>query len=199
MLALPVVFRKSASTPVAVFSKPRMLLLSAKLPVAVLLVPSVLLESALAPIAVFATPVVLFTSASSPKNVLPPLRSQSCRQTARACGGSTKQASTNAVRNKPCREGDPVIEFFVTEVLVFIRRIVPFPRLINCASVGLNGERSCREKRPLPDSGLGFLKFCQQSRQLGKTKIVIQTAESGDAWQLLVCFAERNNAVDCAG
>src|SRR5207253_78787 len=151
VLALPVVFRKSASTPVAVFSKPRMLLLSAKLPVAVLLVPSVLLESALAPIAVFATPVVLFTSASSPKNVLPPLRSQSCRQTARACGGSTKQASTNAVRNKPCREGDPVIEFFVTEVLVFIRRIVPFPRLINCASVGLNGERSCREKRPLPD------------------------------------------------
>jgi len=58
--------------------------------------------------------------------------------------------------------------------------------------------KSCREKRPLPDSDLGFHTFCQKSRQLGKNKIVMQMAESGDALQSSVYLAERDYALDRA-
>jgi hypothetical protein len=59
-------------------------------------------------------------------------------QVARACGESAKQASTSAVRNKPCRKGERLIEFLVSEVLVFIKQPFRSPRLVNSAIAALN-------------------------------------------------------------
>jgi|SRR6266496_6869348 len=51
------------------------------------------------------------------------------------------------------------------EVFFFIKQTFPFPRLVNFASAGLQEGRSCREKRPLPDSDLGLKRSCKKSRQ----------------------------------
>jgi len=71
--------------------------------------------------------------------------------------------------------------------------------LVDCAIAGPKEGKNCREKRPLPDSDLGFSKYCGKFRQLGKIKIVVQIAESNNALQLSVCVAERNPALDSAG
>jgi len=70
--------------------------------------------------------------------------------------------------------------------------------LVNCATAGLNDGKKLSGEAPSPDSDLGFHTFCQKSRQLGKNKIVMQMAESGDALQFSVCLAERDYALDRA-
>src|SRR5262245_46334801 len=117
-------------------------------------------------------------SASSPRTVFRFVKQPSW-QTARACGASAEQASTSAVKNKPCRKGNRVIEFVVREVFVFIKQTFPFPRLVTCPTESLKEGRSCREKRSLPDSDVGFAKSCQESRQLGNGKIIDANAELG--------------------
>src|SRR5262249_25920336 len=44
-----------------------------------------------------------------------------------------------AMRKKPFRKGDQFIEFVVDGVFLFIEETFLFPRLVNCATAGLNG------------------------------------------------------------
>src|SRR5262249_7313697 len=137
VLSLPVVLPRSARVPVAVLLLPVVLLESAEVPLAVLPLPVVLLKSTEVPLAVFAKPVVLltsarspiavlsepvlFTSASSPRTVLLFVK-QPCWQTARACGASANHATMKAVRKKPFRRGDRLIEFLMREVFICIKQ-----------------------------------------------------------------------------
>src|SRR5439155_14593280 len=119
MLLLPLVLLPSASTPMAVLSKPVRFSVSAALPVAVLKPPVVLLKSTSLPLAVLRMPVVLFTSASSPTNVLPLVRWQPCWQTRRTVGESAKQPRAGGMRKKPSRKGDQLIDSLKCRVVIF--------------------------------------------------------------------------------
>jgi hypothetical protein len=66
--------------------------------------------------------------------------------------------------------GDRLIDFRMGEVFVFIKNL-SVPRTGYSATTGLKEGKSRWEKRPLPDSDLGFGPFCQKSLQLGKLKL----------------------------
>src|SRR5713101_7532851 len=107
----------------AVFSRPVVSFVSAASPTAVLDCPVVLLESALEPTAVLVVPVVFELSALSPKNVFWLMMSQPCSQTARACGESPKQASTNGMRrNAP--KGERFIKVLNGRVVFIMPRVL---------------------------------------------------------------------------
>src|SRR5256885_2342155 len=91
----------------------------------------------------------------------------------------------------PQRRNERFIECVLSEVFVFIKQAFPFPRLVNRATAVLNGERSCREKRPLPGSDLGFCKSCQKSRQLGKNKNHARATRSADIGDTVVFWQRR--------
>ena len=80
--------------------------------------PVVLLKSAVKPMAVLKRPVVLEMSASSPRTVLK-LVKQPSWQTARACGESAKQPSTNGMRRN-ARKGERFVKSLNGRVVVFI-------------------------------------------------------------------------------
>src|SRR5437667_2747380 len=97
---------------------------------------------------------VLFRSASSPRTVLLFVKQPSW-QVARTCGQSAQQASASAVKNKPYRKGDRLVEFLVSEVFVFINN-VSFSRGVNSATAGLNeGKKLSGEATP-PGFRSGF-------------------------------------------
>src|SRR5436190_6186197 len=100
VFSLPVVLLTSVLAPLAVLLLPLVLLKSAPKPVAVLLMPLVLKTSALSPIAVLLMP-PLFRSASSPRNVLELELSQPSLQVcARAVGESASHARARASGRK---------------------------------------------------------------------------------------------------
>src|SRR5690348_17159927 len=72
-------------------------------------------------------PVVLFASASSPKKLLSVVVSQPSRQTARAGGENASNTLAKAMRRKPYRESDPLIEFLVSKLLISIKQPVHSP------------------------------------------------------------------------
>src|SRR6266481_4401648 len=67
-------------------------------------------------------------------------------------------------------------------VFVFIRAF-RFPRSVNCATAGLNEGKRLSGEAPLPDSDLGFRRFCQKSSRLGKNKVFRRQKE--------ICFGVR--------
>src|SRR5947208_14428362 len=153
VLLLPSVFCLSALRPFAVLSLPVVLKSSAAEPMAMLLLPVVLLMSASKPIAVLASP-VLFKSASSPRTVFSFVKQPSW-QTARACGASVShvRASTSGMRSPailPQWRDDRFIEFVGGEVFVFIKTTFLFPRLVNCATAGLNEGKKLSGEAPSP-------------------------------------------------
>src|SRR5262249_19678872 len=82
--------------------------------------------------------------------------------TARAAGDSVKQASMSGTSSKTRRKGESVIEFVMCEVLVFIKRTFLFPRLVNCATAGLNEGKRLSGEAPSPGSRLRFLEILQK-------------------------------------
>src|SRR5438067_229442 len=98
VFCVPLVLSKSAPAPTAVLESAS-LRASAPPPTAVLELPVLSKKSERQPSAVFPAPVVLLMRASSPRNALKRLESQPCWQTARACGESANQVSTNGTTN----------------------------------------------------------------------------------------------------
>src|SRR5262249_42108526 len=55
------------------------------------------------------------------------------------------------------RKGDQFIEFVVSEVFVFMKQTFLFPRLVNCATAGLNEGKKLSGEAPSPGFRSWFL------------------------------------------
>src|SRR5437016_1918943 len=87
---------------------------------------------------------------------------QLCGHCAQAFGArvSHVRASTSGMRSPatlPQRRDDGFIEFVVGEVFVFIKQPFPFPRLVNCATAGLNEGKKLSGEAPSPGFRPWFL------------------------------------------
>src|SRR6516162_4508423 len=113
----------------AVLLWPLLLLKRAFQPTAVLLSPVVLFASAEKPMAVLLWPVV-FCPAPTPKNVSSVPVGQLAEHCARACDESVNHAKAqrSGMRRNRSRTDERLIEFPMSEVLVFINGYLSFPR-----------------------------------------------------------------------
>src|SRR5947208_15517235 len=166
VLSDPAVFCWSASKPRAVLLE-EVFKLRARNPTAVLKPPMVSEESASKPTAVLSEPLVALTSAPIPKAVLRVTSLHICGHCARAFGTSVShvRASTSGMRSPailPQWRDDRFIEFVVGEVFVFIKQPFCSPRLVNCATAGLNEGKKLSGEAPSPGFRPWFLQIVQK-------------------------------------
>jgi hypothetical protein len=67
--------------------------------------------------------------------------------------------------SRPRRKSERLIEFVVGEFFVFMKQTLPYPRLVNFCDCGSETGEKLSGEAPLPDSNLGFQRFCKKSRQ----------------------------------
>src|SRR5947209_16763080 len=70
---------------------------------------------------------------------------------------------------KARRKGDRLIEFAVSEVFVFIKQTFPFPRLVDCATAGLNEGMKLSGEAPSPGFRPCFLEISEILQKLSPT------------------------------
>src|SRR5262249_55189335 len=109
-------------------------------------------------------------SASPPRTVFW-FAKQPCWQVARTVGESVKQASASAVRNKPSRKGDRLIDFVISEVFFFIKR-KPFrsPDWLIVPLQGLKEGKKLSGEAPSPRIQISVSTVLQKTSSAGQAQ-----------------------------